>query len=552
MTNSFSPYNLPSEKKLAKHFNKIKNTKIKDLFEKDHRRFEKFSIKNGDLFTDYSKNLITEKTLELLLQFADQSGLKQAIEDMFCGEKINVTEQRAVLHTAARSVLTKENPITSDGEEITAGLRKIFEKMASFTKEITNGTRKGSTGKAFTHIINIGIGGSELGPKLLVSALKTFGNKNLKIKFISSPDPSHTKEILKQANPEATLFIIVSKSFTTKETLINYKAARKWLLNSGIKKKNLNKHFAAVSENKKEALNSGILPDYLFKTEKFINGRCGIWSGAGLCPCILLGADLFADFLSGAYEIDNSFRHSPFEKNLPVILGLIDIWHRNFFKTATWAIFPYEQALANLPFYVAQLCMESNGKSVNRQGEKINYASAPIVWGMPAPNAQHSCFQSLHQGTNLAPIDLLSPALAQNGEKNAEILAANHFAQAEVLMNGASDNEIYKTGASKNFIKQTAAHKTLRGNRPSISFIYKKLTPKLLGKLIATYEHRIFVQGILWNIFSFDQWGVEAGKRMADKILSALTEPKQDEKQKLNSSTAGLINIFKRFQSDEL
>ncbi len=556
MTNSFSPYDLPAEKQLAQHFNKIKNIKIKDLFEKDHKRFEKFSIKNGDIFTDYSKNIITEKTLELLLEFAEQSGLKQAIEDMFCGKKINATEQRAVLHTAARSVFKKNNnPIVSDGADATEKLRKVFEKIAVFTKKITAGTKKGSTGKNFTHVINIGIGGSELGPKLLVSALKTFGNKNLTIKFISSPDPSHAKQILKQANPETTLFIIVSKSFTTKETLTNYKTARKWLVDSGIKKENVKKHFAAVSENQKEALNAGILPDYLFKTENFINGRCGVWSGAGLTPSLLLGNDLFADFLSGAYETDINFKSQPFEKNLPVILGLIDIWHRNFFKAQTWAIFPYEQALSMLPFYVAQLCMESNGKSINKQGKKINYASAPIVWGMPAPNAQHSCFQLLHQGTNLAPIDLLSPALAQNGEKNVEVLAANHFAQAEVLMNGETNAEIHnklkKTGASENFINKTAAHMILQGNRPSISFIYKKLTPKLLGKLIAIYEHRIFVQGILWNIFSFDQWGVEAGKRMADKILSELTETKKKNNPKSVDSTAGLINIFKQFQTGD-
>lgn len=538
-------------KKLEDHHQQISSHHMRDWFANDSKRFEKFSLHFNDILVDFSKNRITEETFKLLLQLAEECNVKAWTEKMFTGEKINVTEDRAVLHVALRN--RDNHPILIDGKDVMPGVNAVLEKMNRFSESVRSGEWKGFTGKAITDIINIGIGGSDLGPHMVCEALKPYGHQRLRMHFVSNVDGTDIAETLKQLNPETSLFIIASKTFTTQETITNAQTARQWLLDALKDETSVAKHFVAVSTNSKEVGQFGIDTNNMFEFWDWVGGRYSLWSAIGLSIVLFIGYENFEKLLSGAHQMDKHFRNTPYEKNIPVILALIGIWYNNFFGAQSQAILPYDQYLFWFPPYFQQGDMESNGKSTTREGEQVNVSTGPVIWGQPGTNGQHAFYQLIHQGTKLIPCDFLAPAQSQNpiGDHHQKLLA-NFFAQTEALMRGKTEEEaraeLEKENLSDDEIASLLPHKLFEGNKPSNSILFKKLTPETLGSLIAMYEHKIFVQGIIWNINSFDQWGVELGKQLAKKILPEL---ESDEKTSAHdSSTNGLINYFKSQRSE--
>jgi len=536
-------------KALFDHFNRIKKEEIKDLF-KDTSRFEQFSITFGDILLDFSKNRITAETHELLLKLAKECGLKEAIEAMFSGEKINETEERAVLHTALRN--PNNSGFNLEGKDILADIHRVLNKMEQFSHRVISGQWKGYTGKEITNIVNIGIGGSDLGPVMVTEALKAYSN-HIKLHFVSNVDGSHIVETLKELDPETTLFMIASKTFTTQETMANAFSARDWFLKSGAAKEDVAKHFVAISTNEQGVSKFGIDTDNMFEFWDWVGGRYSLWSAIGLSISCGIGFANFKALLAGAHEADEHFRNTDFNKNIPVTLALLGIWHTNFFGAESQAILPYDQYMHRFAAYFQQGDMESNGKSTDRSGKAVEYQTGPVIWGEPGTNGQHAFYQLIHQGTKLIPCDFIAPAQSHNPIGNHhQLLLSNFFAQTEALMNGKSRDEVEAelkaAGKTTEEIEKLAPFKVFEGNRPTNSILIKKITPHTLGSLIAIYEHKIFVQGIIWNIFSFDQWGVELGKQLAGRILPELEDDKPVSGH--DASTNGLINQYKVWRED--
>lgn len=534
---------------LEAHAEQMSQQKIKDLFANDPNRFSQFSMCEQDLVLDYSKNLITKETLELLRNLATECGLPAAIESMFNGEKINRTENRAVLHTALRNF--SGQPVITDGEDVMPAVKKVLEKMKTFCGRIHSGDWKGYTGKKIKYIVNIGIGGSDLGPFMVTEALKPYWVDGIQTYFVSNIDGTHIVETLKKINAEETLFLVASKTFTTQETMTNAHTARKWFLETAKDEKHIAKHFAALSTNEKEVVKFGIDQENMFEFWDWVGGRYSLWSAIGLSIALTIGYDNFEELLKGAHHMDNHFRTTSFDKNIPVILALIGLWYTNFFGTQTEVILAYDQYMHRFAPYFQQGNMESNGKYIDRNGEKVDYATGPVVWGEPGTNGQHAFYQLLHQGTVMVPADFIAPSISQNviGDHHIKLMS-NFFAQTEALMNGKSGEtvreELEKAGLKEEQIMEILPFKVFEGNRPTNSILVKKIDPFTLGQLIAMYEHKIFVQGVIWNIYSFDQYGVELGKQLANKILSELEDDSKVGSH--DSSTKGLINAFKEMR----
>jgi glucose-6-phosphate isomerase len=535
-------------KYLADHFIDINNKNLKDFFKSDNQRFNKFSIGFNDILVDYSKNRIDEQTVALLIQLAKECRVKEAAEAMFSGEKINVTENRPVLHIALRN--RSNAPIYVDGKDVMPDVNKVLQQMKTFSEAIISGDWKGFSGKTITDVVNIGIGGSDLGPVMVTEALRPYKN-HLNMHFVSNVDGTHIAETLKPLNPETTLFLIASKTFTTQETMANAHSARDWFLIGGGNEKDIAKHFAALSTNTKAVAEFGIDTKNMFEFWDWVGGRYSLWSAIGLSIVLSIGFENFTELLTGAHEMDLHFKNTEADQNIPVIMALIGIWYNNFFEAETNAILPYDQYMHRFAAYFQQGDMESNGKHVDRNGEPVDYSTGPIIWGEPGTNGQHAFYQLIHQGTKLIPCDFIAPAQSHNpmGEHHPMLLS-NFFAQTEALMNGKTRDEVVAelkaSGKSDGEIEKLAPFKEFDGNRPTNSILVKKITPRTLGSLIAMYEHKIFVQGIIWNIYSFDQWGVELGKQLAGKILPELKN--NDEVSSHDSSTNGLINQYKAWR----
>lgn len=534
---------------LADHYISINSQSLKELFEGDAFRFEKFSVKLQDILLDYSKNRIDEQTIALLHQLARECKLEDAIEAMFSGEKINVTEGREVLHTALRN--QSGRPVMVEGEDVMPMVKSVLAQMKNFTNRILSGEWRGYTGLEITDVVNIGIGGSDLGPVMVTEALKSYKTR-LDLHFVSNVDGTHIAETLKGLNPATTLFLIASKTFTTQETMANASSAKEWFLASGANDEDVAKHFAALSTNEEGVAAFGIDTENMFGFWDWVGGRYSLWSAIGLSISLGIGFDNFEELLKGAYEADVHFKESEFEENIPVILGLLGVWYNNFFEVESHAILPYDQYLHRFAAYFQQGDMESNGKYIDRNGSRVDYQTGPIIWGEPGTNGQHAFYQLIHQGTKLIPCDFIAPAISHNPlGKHHQMLLSNFFAQTEALMNGKSEEEVVaelrKSGKSEVEIETIKPFKVFEGNRPTNSLLIKKITPKSLGTLIALYEHKIFVQGIIWNIYSFDQWGVELGKQLANKILPELDS--DEEVNSHDSSTNGLINQYKNWRS---
>jgi glucose-6-phosphate isomerase len=537
-----------SYKYLADHYIDIVSKNLKDLFDTDAERFEKFSLQFEDILVDYSKNRIDEETLALLIQLARECGVTDAINAMFSGEVINVTEGRPVLHTALRN--RSNTPILVEGKDVMPDVNRVLDHMKEFSQAIISGSWTGYTGKAITDVVNIGIGGSDLGPVMVTEALKSYKN-HLKLHFVSNVDGTHIAETLKTVDPETTLFLIASKTFTTQETMGNAHSARDWFIAGGAKDEDVAKHFAALSTNSEGVAKFGIDTKNMFEFWDWVGGRYSLWSAIGLSISLSIGFDNFVELLEGAHAMDNHFKSTGLEENIPAILALVGIWYNNFFESETQAILPYDQYMHRFAAYFQQGDMESNGKHVDRNGKHVDYSTGPIIWGEPGTNGQHAFYQLIHQGTKLIPCDFIAPAQSHNplGEHHPMLLS-NFFAQTEALMNGKTEEvvieELKKAGKSEEEITKIAPFKVFEGNRPTNSILVKLITPRALGSLIAMYEHKIFVQGIIWNIYSFDQWGVELGKQLAGKILPEL---KGDEPVNTHdSSTNGLINQYKAWR----
>ncbi len=547
MLNAINPAETNAWQKLTAHFLTMQASHLRELFEEDKNRFEKFTIKIEDILFDYSKNIITQETIDLLIQLANETELASAIQSMFDGDKINKTENRSVLHTALRN--RSNNPVRVDGEDVMPEINNVLAQMNRFSDALLSGTWKGTTGKSITDIVNIGIGGSDLGPYMVTEALKPYW-KSVEPHFVSNVDGTHLAETVKHLNPETTLFIIASKTFTTQETMTNAMSAREWFLkntNNG----DVSKHFVAVSTNSKAVTEFGIAPENMFVFWDWVGGRYSLWSSIGLSIACTIGYENFVQLLEGAHLADNHFKNEPFDRNVPVILALLGIWYTNFFDAHSEAILPYDQYLHRFAAYFQQGNMESNGKSVDRDGNTVLYQTGPIIWGEPGTNGQHAFYQLIHQGTRVIPCDFIAPAVSQNpiGDHHVKLLS-NFFAQTEALMMGKTEDEVRSelkaAGFSNEQIDFHAPFRTFSGNKPTNSILFKKLTPKTLGTLIAVYEHKIFVQGVIWNVFSFDQWGVELGKVLAKRILPELSS--DDAISTHDSSTNGLINYFKRLK----
>ena len=547
MLQSINPTQTKSWSQLSAHFGEMTNKHMKQLFFEDPDRFQKFSIQFNDILIDYSKNRITDETLGLLLKLAEECQLKNAIDSMFSGETINQTEGRSVLHTALRNQSNK--PINVDNKDVMPEVRNALAKMKAFSDKVTAGKWLGYTGKPVKYIVNIGIGGSDLGPVMVTEALKNYNVFGIETHFVSNIDSVNISEVLTKVKAEETLFMIASKTFTTQETMTNANTAKAWFLSQGGSRADIAKHFIAISTNSESVVEFGIDPNNMFVFWDWVGGRYSLWSSIGLSIACTIGYNNFEQLLIGAYEMDEHFQQTPFDQNAPVILALLGIWYTNFFGAETEAVLSYDQYMHRFAAYLQQANMESNGKSVDRSGKKVKYQTGPVVWGEPGTNGQHAFYQLIHQGTKLIPCDFVAPAMSHKPIGNHHsILLSNFFAQTEALMNGKSYDEVVaelaKTGKSEAEIQAIAPFKVFEGNSPTNSILVKQLTPKTLGSLIALYEHKIFVQGIIWNIYSFDQWGVELGKVLAAKILPELDE--QTNVQSHDSSTNGLINTYKK------
>ena len=515
------------------------------MFQEDAARFDNFSLRLGSLFFDYSKNRINAETIKLLVALAEQAELPAYIERMFSGEKINSTEQRAALHTALRN--HSDQPVYVDGKNVMPDVQRVLGLMRRFSDAVRNGQHAGHTGKAIRDIVNIGIGGSDLGPLMVCEALKPYASQNLRAHFVSNIDSSHLNETLKNLDAETTLFIVSSKTFTTQETLTNARSARAWLVGELGDEQAVAKHFAAVSTNLEATAKFGINPQNVFEFWDWVGGRYSLWSAIGLPIALYVGMDKFEELLGGGYAMDEHFRSAPLDKNIPVLMGLLGIWYGNFFGAGSNAVFPYDQYLHRFAAYLQQLDMESNGKGVDRDGNTVDYDTGMVVWGEPGTNGQHAFYQLIHQGTRMIPADFLAPLHSQNplGEHHA-ILLANCFAQTEALMIGKTAAEaraeLVAQGLRGDALEALLPHKIFAGNKPTNTLLFDKLDTHTLGMLIALYEHKVFVQSVVWNINPFDQWGVELGKQLAGKILPELRDP--DVASQHDASTSGLINYF--------
>ena len=532
--------------KLLNHFEHLKSKSIHSLFQENANRFADFSLITEDLLLDYSKNNITKETLKLFRDFANEMDLKNGIESMFSGAPINETENRSVLHIALRS--TNDDPISVDGKDVKPQVKEVLAKMKLYADDFKNGKITGYSDKPLRNIINIGIGGSDLGPVMVTEALKPYWTNGVHINFVSNVDGTDISEALKNANPETTLLIIASKTFTTQETMTNARTAKEWFLDNGGSYDDIKKHFIALSTNEEGVSQFGLDTKNMFPFWNWVGGRYSLSSAIGLSIALTVGFDHFEELLEGLGSMDNHFRHADFAENMPVILAMIGIWYNNFFEYETEAILPYDQYMHRFAAYFQQGNMESNGKNVDRSGQKISYQTGPILWGEPGTNGQHAFYQLIHQGTKIIPCDFIATAQSHNpvGDHHTKLLA-NFFAQTEALMSGKTENQVRKEfedkGVPKEEYESIVPYKVFDGNRPTNSILVKKLTPYTLGQLIAMYEHKIFVQGYLWNIFSFDQWGVQLGKELANKILPVLQNDKNVSMD--NSSTSGLINAYK-------
>ena len=534
---------------LTAHFLEMQATTLRDLFTSDPDRFNKYHLQLNDMLVDFSKTHVNEDTIKLFMKLADECELQTAIDAMFTGERINVIENRPVLHVALRN--RSNSKIEVDGADVMPEVNKVLHQMKNFSDDLISGKWKGYTGKAITTIVNIGIGGSDLGPLMVTEALKPY-HKNIKPYFVSNVDGTHIAETLKNVDHETTLFIIASKTFTTQETMTNAESAKKWFLEKSGGKGDVAKHFVAVSTNAKAVGDFGIATENMFVFWDWVGGRYSLWSSIGLSIVCTIGYDNFVQLLEGAHEMDKHFHATPFEKNIPVILAMIGIWYGNFFDAHTEAILPYDQYLHRFAAYFQQGNMESNGKSTDREGDRILYQTGPVIWGEPGTNGQHAFYQLIHQGTRVIPCDFIAPAISHNpiGDHHQKLLS-NFFAQTEALMIGKTEEEVTmelaNAGMGAEEITFQKSFRVFDGNKPTNSILFKELDPKTLGTLIAMYEHKIFVQGVIWNIFSFDQWGVELGKVLAKKILPELSS--SEEITSHDSSTNGLINYFKRLKS---
>ncbi|MGB3991616.1 MAG: glucose-6-phosphate isomerase [Flavobacteriaceae bacterium] len=527
---------------LQDHFNQDNTSDIKSLFESESNRAKDFSIQWNNFYVDYSKNALSKKTMDLLIDLSKEVGLSEAIAHYFNGTAINETESRAVLHTALRD--KDATPINVDGENIIPQIREVKAQMKAFSNDIINGTKRGYTGKAFTDVVNIGIGGSDLGPAMVVEALKFYKN-HLKVHFVSNVDGDHVQEVIRELNPETTLFVVVSKTFTTQETLSNATTIKNWFLETA-SQEDVAKHFAAVSTNTQKISDFGIVPAHVFTMWDWVGGRFSLWSAVGLSIALAVGYDHFEAMLDGAFEMDQHFKHSPFKENIPVVLSLISIWYANFHKAETQAIIPYTQYLSRFSAYLQQGIMESNGKCFDRSGNRVSYETETVIWGEPGTNSQHAFFQLMHQGTKLIPADFIGFKKSLHGDTDHHNkLMANFFAQTEALLSGKTrtqvDQEFAEKATDPALAAKVAPFKVFEGNKPTNTLLIDQLTPETLGSLIALYEHKIFVQGVIWNIFSYDQWGVELGKQLATNILSdivGITKGQHDP------STQLLLKIF--------
>ena len=544
---TINPTTTKSWTALENHFQEMKSNSIKDLFANDAKRVEKFHIQWNDFLVDYSKNNINKTTIDLLIKLANETGLKTAIESYFEGGIINKTENRAVLHTALRAPETAK--VLVDGQNVIPDIYKVKKSIKKFTNEIVSGKRKGYTDKKFTDIVNIGIGGSDLGPAMVVEALQFYKN-HLNTHFVSNVDGDHVQEILKKLNPETTLFVIVSKTFTTQETLTNSETIRTWFLKSATQF-DVSKHFVAVSTNIQKVTNFGIDENNIFPMCDWVGGRFSLWSAVGLSISLSVGFDNFDKLLQGANAMDEHFKTEKFDKNIPVLLALISIWHNNFFGAESEALIPYTQYLQKLAPYLQQAIMESNGKCVGRDGKTVNYQTGTIVWGEPGTNSQHAFFQLIHQGTKLIPTDFIGFIKPLYGNKDHHNkLMSNFFAQTEALLNGKTEQQVQAEFEHQKVDEKTAQFlkpfKVFEGNKPTNTILIDQLTPESLGSLIAMYEHKIFVQGVIWNVFSYDQWGVELGKQLANSILNEINS---NEVAHHDGSTSHLLNYFVKKQS---
>ncbi|MFC1852116.1 glucose-6-phosphate isomerase [candidate division CSSED10-310 bacterium] len=550
MLKKINPVQTKAWQKLDEHHQKMKQVNLKQLFDRDPERFSKFSLFFEDMIVDFSKNFITAETRALFAELAEECQVRDAIEKMFTGANINETENRAVLHVALRN--SSNSPIYVERKDVMPHVNAVLDQMEKFSHAVISGEWKGYSGEKITDIVNIGIGGSDLGPVMVTEALKPYWQPSLNIHFVSNIDGTHLIETLKKVKPETTLFMIASKTFTTQETMTNALSARQWLFDSGAPESAVKKHFVALSTNEEKVTTFGIDPANMFAFWDWVGGRYSLCSGIGLSIASILGFDHFKALLEGAHAMDLHFRNTSFDHNIPVMLALLGIWYNNFFQAESHAILPYDQYMHRFAAYFQQGDMESNGKYVDRNGNPVAYQTGPIIWGEPGTNGQHAFYQLIHQGTKMIPCDFIAPALSHNpiGDHHVKLLA-NFFAQTEALMCGKTETEVRAElaaqGKSPEQIDKLAPYKTFQGNKPTNSILVKQITPRTLGSLIALYEHKIFVQGVIWNIFSFDQWGVELGKLLAQKILPELGDDTAVESH--DSSTNGLINTFKQMRT---
>ena len=549
MLKKINPMATSAWKALTDHHAIMKHRQMIDMFRKDPGRFSRFSLRFGDILLDYSKNIIDSETISLLLRLAEETDVPDAIEKMFSGDRINETEDRAVLHVALRN--RSNTPIHVNGKDVMPEVNAVLKQIETFSDRVISGQWKGYTGKAVSDIVNIGIGGSDLGPVMVTEALKPYAVPHIRTHFVSNIDATHITETLKDLSPETTLFMIASKTFTTQETMTNSHTARQWFLASAKDEAYVKNHFVALSTNEEEVKRFGISPENMFVFWDWVGGRYSLWSAIGLSIACSVGFQNFIELLEGGHAMDRHFRETPFENNIPVLLALIGIWYNNFYKAETHAVLPYDQYMHRFAAYFQQGDMESNGKHIDRNGTEVSWQTGPVIWGEPGTNGQHAFYQLIHQGTKLIPCDFIAPAISHNpAGDHHRILLSNFFAQTEALMKGKTEQEVFTelraAGKSKEEIEKLMPYKIFKGNRPTNSILLKKLTPRTLGSLIAMYEHKIFVQGVIWNIFSFDQWGVELGKQLANRVLPEIADDKPVTSH--DSSTNGLINAYKEMR----